>query len=114
MKKRIEAILVCMFLLASSLVIVYPIKALKVNGNTLYVGGSGPGNYSTIQSAIDAANPGDTIFVYSGTYNEYLYLEKTINLIGENKDTTLINYNTKYHSLIILLDLHYIIQIQTL
>lgn len=29
----------------------------------LYVGGSGPGNYSTIQSAIAAASAGDTIFV---------------------------------------------------
>jgi hypothetical protein len=34
------------------------------NGNTLYVGGSGPNNYSKIQDAIDNASGRDTIFVH--------------------------------------------------
>ena len=68
---------------------------LSFGGNTLYVGGSGPGNYSTINDAYDNANPGDTIFVYSGIYYEYLWIKKTINLIGENQDTTSIIYNHK-------------------
>lgn len=38
--------------------------------STLYVGGAGPGNYTTIQTAVNDANPGDSIFVYSGVYNE--------------------------------------------
>ena len=60
------------------------------DSNTLYVGGSGPGNYSTIQSAINNANNGDTIFVFddSSPYNEGIEIKKSINLIGENKDTT--------------------------
>ena len=33
------------------------------DGNTLYVGGSGPGNYSSIQDAIDNASDGDTVYV---------------------------------------------------
>ena len=33
-------------------------------GNWLYVGGSGPGNYTKIQDAIDNASDGDTLFVY--------------------------------------------------
>ncbi len=57
----------------------------------LYVGGSGPGNYSTIQSAINAASAGDTIFVYSGTYFERVNIGKSISLIGENKISTIIN-----------------------
>jgi parallel beta-helix repeat protein len=62
------------------------------NGNTLYVGGSGPGNYSRIQAAINDANPGDTVFVYndSSPYNENVVVNKTINLIGEDRDTTVI------------------------
>ena len=63
-------------------------------GNTLYVGGSGEGNYSSIQDAIDNASDGDTIFVYddSSPYKESgLDIEKSINLIGENKDTTVID-----------------------
>jgi len=57
-------------------------------GTWLYVGGSGPGNYSRIQDAIDNASDGDIVFVYSGTYYEHIVVNKTIDLIGENKDTT--------------------------
>ncbi|UCG70290.1 MAG: hypothetical protein JSV09_04535, partial [Thermoplasmata archaeon] len=60
--------------------------------NTHYVGGGGGGNYSTIQEAIDAALPGDTVFVYddSSPYNENVIVNKSINLIGEDRNTTVI------------------------
>ena len=57
----------------------------------LYVGGSGPGNYTTIQEAITDATNGDTVFVYNGTYNENINIAKRINIIGEDRDTTSIN-----------------------
>jgi parallel beta-helix repeat protein len=60
-------------------------------GSVLYVGGSGPGNYSTIQEALNAAIHGDTIYVYSGIYPEILEIRKQITLIGEHKDTTIID-----------------------
>ena len=64
-----------------------------LDGNILYVGGSGPGNYSTIQSAINAANHGDTVFVFddSSPYYEKPLVNTRINLIGENKETTIID-----------------------
>jgi hypothetical protein len=34
------------------------------NGKTLYVGGTGEGNYTKIQDAIEDAVDGDTVFVY--------------------------------------------------
>jgi len=61
------------------------------NGNTLYVGGSGPNNYTTIQDAIDNATNGDTVFVYSGIYYENVVVDKSITLIGENRNTTIID-----------------------
>jgi parallel beta-helix repeat protein len=67
-----------------------PTNPIK-NGNTLYVGGSGPGNYSTIQEAIDAASDGDTIFIYSGTYDpsSNIHIYKELCIIGENKETVI-------------------------
>jgi parallel beta-helix repeat protein len=63
----------------------------NLKGDILYVGGSGPGNYSSIQSAINAAREGDTIYVYNGTYCEGLEIYKEIDLLGENKNTTIID-----------------------
>ncbi|UCD13584.1 MAG: hypothetical protein JSW60_08515, partial [Thermoplasmatales archaeon] len=69
-------------------------SSISFDGNTLYVGGDGPGNYTKIQDAIDDASDGDTVFVYddSSPYQQesYLNIEKSINLIGEDRDTTVI------------------------
>ena len=62
-------------------------------GHVLYVGGSGSGNYSNIQDAINNASKGDTVFVYNGTYFENLVVDKSINLIGEDKSNTVIDGN---------------------
>jgi parallel beta-helix repeat protein len=49
--------------------------------------------YATIQEAIDANETlnGHTIFVEAGTYYENVVVNKTVSLIGEDRDTTLIN-----------------------
>ena len=65
----------------------------------LYLGSSEglvvPDNYSTIQSAVDAASTNDVIHVKSGTYNENLAIDKQITLIGENRGNTIITTNTE-------------------
>ncbi len=63
----------------------------EARATTLYVGGGGPGNYSSIQMAIDNASTGDTIFIYNGTYSEHVLVNKSVSLVGEDRDTTTID-----------------------
>jgi nitrous oxidase accessory protein NosD len=75
---------------------------LTSQGNWLYVGGTGPGNYTKIQDAIDNASTGDTIYVYHGTYHEALIIDTwSLTIIGENRDTTIIETNTSEDTIII-------------
>jgi parallel beta-helix repeat protein len=61
------------------------------NGHWLYVGGSGPGNYTRIQDAIDNASDGDIVFVYHGIYYENIRATRSIGLLGENQIHTIID-----------------------
>lgn len=63
----------------------------SASAKTLYVGGGGPGNYTSIQNAIFAAEPGDTVFVYNGTYYGNIEIYKTVSLVGEGRDNTTID-----------------------
>jgi len=76
-------------------------KSQSSRGNWLYVGGSGSGNYSTIQSALDIAQDGDTVFVYddSSPYVERLWINTSIQLIGENMETTVIDGQYDYSTI---------------
>ncbi|MDI6916805.1 MAG: NosD domain-containing protein [Thermoplasmatales archaeon] len=49
--------------------------------------------WNTIQEGIDDANESDTVFVYSGIYNESIVINKAINLTGEDRKTTVIDGN---------------------
>jgi len=76
------------------------------DGNWLYVGGSGEGNYTRIQDAIDNASDGDTVFVYddSSPYVENIVVDTSIYLLGEEKNTTIIDGATNGHGVNISAD----------
>lgn len=66
----------------------------KANPRTIIV----PDDYSSIQQAINAATPGDTIFVRSGTYHESLTINKPfIRIIGDGSDKTVISIDQNTH-----------------
>ena len=83
--------LICICVLMLAIRENFEVKSTTYRGNILYVGGTGANNYTTIQQAIDNASDGDTIFVYNGTYYENVIINKRINLIGEDKNTTIID-----------------------
>jgi len=71
-------------------------------GETIYVDDDnteGPWNgtieypYQYIQDGINNAFRYNTVFVYNGTYYENVIVYKSINLIGENRETTIIEGN---------------------
>jgi len=102
---RVAAVLIIILLIAPAIASERVNYAIMKNGNgrTLYVGGSGPGNYSKIQDAIENASNGDTIFVYSGTYYENVVINKSIDLIGENAKTTIIDGMRRNKTVFILM-----------
>jgi parallel beta-helix repeat protein len=48
------------------------------------VDGSGNGNYTTIQDAVNAANDSDTIIVYPGVYHENIDVNKSVIIISQS------------------------------
>lgn len=47
--------------------------------------------YASLQSAINQATPGDSLYVSSGIYNEHLLVNKSVSIIGEYVNNTIIN-----------------------
>ena len=72
-----------------------------IDGITLYVDINGSKQYTTIQKAVDDAKENYTIFVSPGLYKENFVINKTINLIGENPETTIIDGNKSGNVIVI-------------
>jgi parallel beta-helix repeat protein len=55
--------------------------------------GNGSSDYpfGTIQVGIDNANAGDTVFVRNGNYSESVTIKDSLNLVGEDRDNTIID-----------------------
>jgi len=96
MKNTLTMLLACIIIL-SVLTFFYPVENCIANGATIEVDDDGGADYTTIQAAINAANSGDTIYVYSGTYSENIEISKDLTLTGENKDTTIIEGENNGH-----------------
>ncbi len=97
-KKSFTLVIIILLVLTSTASIGQGINSsfsASIDSKTLYVGGEGADNYSTIQTAIFFADEGDTVFVYddSSPYKESIVINKAITLQGENKSTTIIDGN---------------------
>jgi parallel beta-helix repeat protein len=86
LKKPILISFIILCLLFTLLLTGHKISA-KVNPNIIHV----PTDYPTIQDAINHATSGDTIFVHKETYYENVVINKSISLIGEDRNLTIID-----------------------
>lgn len=68
-------------------VTVFTFRPIESEPRTIMV----PDEYSTIQAAVNAANAGDTVFVRSGTYTEYVVIDKSVSVTGEDASTTVVD-----------------------
>jgi parallel beta-helix repeat protein len=93
MNGRVTKVVFIALLITISLISIdQPIRVTdNVCADTFYVGGSGPGNYSKIQDAIDDTTDGDMVYIYSGTYYENVVVDKSLELIGDDRETTIID-----------------------
>jgi len=67
------------------------LEDIEIEGSPIIVDCNGGGNYTTIQSAINNANPGDTIRVWAGVYYENIEIDKPLTLIGNGTNNTTID-----------------------
>ncbi len=72
--------------------------ALPRQGTSVWtVDDDGAANFSSIQEAINSGSQGDTIYVYNGIYYENVVVNKTVLLVGENRNSTVIDGNHAGH-----------------
>ncbi len=102
--KSLIVIILCLLITTSFFIIFFNEKC-RASGNAIYVDnsfhaprdGSAEHPYEKIQYAIDLADPGDTIYVFGGTYNETLVINKNVTLIGSiDKGDTIIARGAKH------------------
>ncbi|MGF3554358.1 MAG: Ig-like domain-containing protein [Thermoplasmatota archaeon] len=88
MKNIIVLVILSCFIL-NFLVIFAPYNSAQ---KIIKVGPTGPPDYDfdSINDAIKYANESDIIYVYSGTYNENIVIDKAVTIKGENSETTII------------------------
>ncbi|UCF11860.1 MAG: right-handed parallel beta-helix repeat-containing protein [Thermoplasmatales archaeon] len=113
--KSLIVIIVCLLITASFFIIFFNEKC-RASRNAIYVDnsfhaprdGSAEHPYESIQYAIDLADAGDTIYVFGGTYNETLVINKNVTLIGsiDNGDT-IISKNAR-HKYAVEIDTNYV------
>ncbi len=61
------------------------------DSRTWIVDAHGSGDFDTIQAAVNMAQTGDTVFVKSGHYSERIVIGKSLTLLGEDMNKTIVD-----------------------
>ena len=113
MKSKLAIIFVLMFFIFGSLNVFFN-ETVDAIGNEIYVDisyhgyrdGSPERPWNSIQDAIDKAEEGDTIYVFGGSYDETLIINKTLTLWGsiEGEDTIIDSSKDERYTVVITAD----------
>jgi parallel beta-helix repeat protein len=109
MKKEILAMLICLFLtfvyFSGCVKETSRVEEPKITGEqkTVYIdddydntiSGWGIDHFNVIQNGISNVTEGGTVYVYNGVYYENLVINKSITMIGEDKENTIIKSGGK-------------------
>ena len=109
MKRTISVIVLTFILILTG--ISFPITSIELfqkkiifvdDGNTEGPwDGSSDHPFQYIQDGIDVSYDGDTVFVYSGAYNENIQISTQIHLVGLDKENTIISVNNSSEFLLL-------------
>jgi len=79
------------FVFLVGIVLLLVISLEETSGDTIIVAQDGNGDFHNIRGAINSASDGDNIRVWQGTYKENVVVRKSLNLIGNGSDYTVID-----------------------
>ncbi|SVB18601.1 uncharacterized protein METZ01_LOCUS171455, partial [marine metagenome] len=71
---------------------------VDASSDVTYANGSPSAKFSKIQYGVNAASTGDTVSVAAGTYVENIYIDKNIAVLGEDRETTIIDGDSSGHA----------------
>ena len=86
LKKHVSILFSCLFLMSAFCFL--QTNSVRADSNVIHVPSA---EFPTIQDAIDSSVPGTVILIAKGTYREHLSIVQSLSLIGEDRDTTIID-----------------------
>ncbi len=93
--KRYFNLMLTGLVLALGVLFLTALLSTPSSGTTIIVDDDGGEDYETIQEAVDNAVAGDEIRVYEGIYLERVTVEKTLSLMGNGSDVTVVDGENK-------------------
>ena len=89
MKSVFQTFLVGFLVLLSLGLASHPLAAS--GPSVVFVGGTGPGNFSSIQEAVATVSSGGLVVIYPGVFHDQVMLNKSVELRGSGQNVTVIN-----------------------
>ena len=91
-RNKVAQLILSSFFILTCVQVFINTTALAIESDLIYdISVAEDGNITSIQTAIDAAEKNDIIFVENGIYYENIVIDKAITIIGENNTKTIID-----------------------